>query len=166
MARASRKQSQKQSRDVGDDLASDALPADLDKLSKLAKVCPSSVSGTPTWHGAGAGRVLGCLAAAAVVVLLLLHTLALLTPPALNPHSTPKQAELQHQLEVRGLDKDGNKEELASRLLDNLIAQVSQWQACAVVWSGASMLRTLSAGWAMILRMTAGSPLVTLIAAL
>lgn len=71
VARASRKQSQGQSRDVGTDLASDGLPADLDKLSKLAK------------------------------------------------------AELQHQLEVRGLDKDGNKEELASRLLDNLIAQES-----------------------------------------
>lgn len=35
------------------------------------------------------------------------------------------QTELQHQLEVRGLDKDGNKEELANRLLDTLIAQVS-----------------------------------------
>jgi hypothetical protein len=35
------------------------------------------------------------------------------------------QTELQHQLEVRGLDKDGNEEELANRLLDTLIAQVS-----------------------------------------
>lgn len=36
------------------------------------------------------------------------------------------QDELQHQLEVRGLDMNGNKEELANRLLDNLIAQVSK----------------------------------------
>jgi len=36
-----------------------------------------------------------------------------------------QQAELQRQLEVRGLDKDGDKDELATRLLDNLIAQVS-----------------------------------------
>lgn len=36
----------------------------------------------------------------------------------------PLQAELQQHLESRGLDKDGNKEELANRLLDNMIAQV------------------------------------------
>lgn len=34
------------------------------------------------------------------------------------------QNELQHHLEVRGLDKNGNKVELASRLLDNLVNQV------------------------------------------
>jgi hypothetical protein len=38
------------------------------------------------------------------------------------------QAELQHQLEVRGLDQGGNTEELANRLLDNLINQVSVLQ--------------------------------------
>jgi hypothetical protein len=52
--------------------------------------------------------------------------------------TTYLQTELQHQLEARGLDKNGNQEELANRLLDTLIAQVStatvrQWsdqQAC------------------------------------
>lgn len=38
--------------------------------------------------------------------------------------STCLQAELQHQLEVRGLDKSGDKEQLANRLLESLIAQV------------------------------------------
>jgi hypothetical protein len=60
---------------------------------------------------------------AAVVVLL--QTLC--APHLALAYCSPlKQAELQHQLEVRGLDKDGNKEELASRLLDNLIAQVGR----------------------------------------
>lgn len=47
-----RKQSKKQ--DVGQDadLASDVLPADLQKLSKLAKVGPSYVNAAPTWPAA------------------------------------------------------------------------------------------------------------------
>jgi TolB-like protein len=45
-----RKQTEKQ--DVEADLATDVLPADLQKLSKLAKVSPMSYYAAPTWYAA------------------------------------------------------------------------------------------------------------------
>jgi hypothetical protein len=41
------------------------------------------------------------------------------------------QSDLQQELVARGLEQQGKKEELASRLLDSLIAQVGACSACA-----------------------------------
>lgn len=62
-----RKQTEKQ--DVDADLVSDVLPADLQKLSKLAKVSPMSFYAAPTWYAAAWPAFLGGSCCAAVVLL-------------------------------------------------------------------------------------------------
>jgi hypothetical protein len=44
------------------------------------------------------------------------------------------QSDLQQELVARGLEQQGKKEELASRLLDSLIAQVGVYSVAIAAW--------------------------------
>ena len=116
-----RKQTEKQ--DVGVDLPADALPADLQKLSKLAKVC----YGTAKWCSETAGGMVACAGVSNSCYCCCCSSACTFPCSTFSDNKSCccLQTELQHQLEVRGLDKNGNKEELANRLLDNLINQVN-----------------------------------------